>query len=118
MQLVEQHVTVVRVGIVVVAGAVFEQDMALEAEFGRDRAGLARVVGLGRGLLLQRVGHQKLELAGLVAAARQAGAVVALDPQVRAAEMFGQAGQRLQRRGQVGKVQAGKSGKMHVALQN
>jgi hypothetical protein len=53
-------------------------------------------------------------LAGLVAAAGQARAVVALDPQVDA--QFGaQPGRRLQRRRQMGETGAGEAGKIHQA---
>ena len=74
MQLVEQHVAVQRISVVVVAGAVFQQDVAFHAEPGRGSATLARVIGLGSALgndaicaTLDRIGHQELELARLVA---------------------------------------------------
>ena len=110
-----------RVGLVVIAGAILEQDMTFHAKACRRCAGLARVVRLRRALgddrvraLFDRFGHQELELARLVAAGRQPGAVVALDPQVGAIEVFGQACQRFERGRQVREVQSGEAGKVHV----
>src|SRR3712207_7473949 len=50
------------------------------------------------GALREGLGHQELQLAGLVAAGGQPGAVVALDPELRPAEMLREILQRLQRR--------------------
>ena len=64
--------------------------------------------------LASGLAHQKFQLAGLVAAGGQAGAVVPLDPKARTAQMLGQPLHRFQRRVQMRKAQAGKAGKMHV----
>ena len=68
------------------AGAVFQQNLAPQPQLGGNRHRLARVVGLRRalrddgvGIFRQRVGHQKFELAGLVATGAQTGTVVTLD---------------------------------------
>ena len=121
MQLVEQHVAAVRIGFVAVTGAILEQQVAFEVESGGDRAGLACMVGLGRALGKDAVGlagdgHQEFQFARLVAAGRQAGAVVAFDPDVRPAEFLGQARQGFQRGGQVREVQAREAGQMHDGL--
>ena len=77
--------------------------------------GLAHVVRLHRalgdqgvGALGQRLAQQELELAGLVAAGGQAGAVVALDPEFGAAECSRETLQLLERGGQMGVTQRGK----------
>ena len=79
MQVVEKDVAVFLVVRIVRAGPVFEQDMALHAELGRECRGLARMVGLRRalrhdhvGALGLRFGHQEFELARLVAAGGKA----------------------------------------------
>ena len=79
------------VGLVGVAGAVLQQDQAFEAGLRGGGSRLAGMVRLRRalgnddvGALFQRVGDQEFQLAGLVAAGREPGAVVALDPQDRA----------------------------------
>ena len=97
-----------------------EQRLALEPVSAGGGRGLADVVGLhgtmgdqGVGALCQRVADQELELARLVAAGREAGAVVALDVEARAAEPPGEVGHRLERGRQMGEVDAGKAGEMH-----
>jgi hypothetical protein len=102
------------------AGAVLQQEMALQPQLGRGRGCLAGVIGLGGalgddgiGALLQGVAHQKLELAGFIAAGGQSRAVVALDPEARAVQVFRQALHGLERRGQMGQPDAWKAGKMH-----
>ena len=119
-QVVEQHVAVFQIVAVVGLDPRFQQRLAGEAEAGRRRRGLAHMVRLGGALgdqgvcpVLQRFGDQELQLARLVAAAGEAGAVVAFHPQGRAAEMLGEAGQRLQRRRRVNQPDAGKAGEMH-----
>ena len=80
-----------------VAGhAPLQQGRALQAVLAGGGRGLAHVVGLHRavgdqrvGALGQRVADQELELAGLVAAGREAGAVVALDVELRARRAAG-----------------------------
>ena len=75
----------------------------LQPELGRDRgdlAGVVRLVAADRdervGPLGQRVRDDVLELAGLVAAERQAGvAVLALGPDLRTAEVLGQPVERV-----------------------
>ena len=93
VQVVEEDVAVPVVVRVVRAGPVLQQDMARHPEAGGEGGGLAGVVRLGGTLRHHQVrtlclglGHQELELAGLVAAGRQPGAVVALDPDLRSAE--------------------------------
>ena len=61
------------------------------------------MVGLGRtggddrvGSLLQRIGDEEFQLAGLVAAGGQAGLIVTLDKEPWPAHGFGQAGHLLQ----------------------
>jgi hypothetical protein len=56
--------------------------------------------------ICERVGDQQLELACFVATARQAREIVALDPQLRSAELSRQARQCVQRRGQVRELDA------------
>ncbi len=123
MQPVEQHVARLRVGRVAVARAVLEQDVAGQAELGAGRRGLARVVGLGRalrhhdvGALPDRLGHQVFELARLVAARAETGAVVALDPQLRPREPGGKALHRLERGGPVAEADTGEAGEVHVGV--
>ncbi len=65
------------------------------------------------GALRQRVGDEEFELAGLVAAGSEAEQVVALDVDVGTAEVFRQALQLLDRRGQRGVAAAGKAGEVH-----
>ncbi len=86
-QAIEQHVAALHVIGRLANAAVFEEQMAFHSQFARRRRGLARVIGLERAAgehgvltLRQRFAQQKLQLAHLVAAAAQAGAVVALDP--------------------------------------
>ena len=63
----------------------------------------------------QGVGHQQLQLAHLVAAQGQAGLVVALDPEGRAAQPGREARQRVKRRGKVSEREPGKLlGSHHV----
>ena len=86
---------------------------AVHPAAGRRRGRLATVVGLpgagrdeGPCTLYLRCGHQELQLAGLVAAEREAGLVVVLDEESRTAEQGGEPRQRLDGRGQVGQAQA------------
>ena len=75
--------------------------------------GLDRALGhQGIGVLFKGVAQQKLQLARLVAPARETGAVVALDPEIDA-QRLRQPGQGLQRRGQMGETNARKAGEMH-----
>ena len=67
--------------------------IASPAWLGREGSRLARVVRLRRPLRHHHVrahrlcfGHQEFKLAGLVAAGRKPGAVIALDPDFRAAQ--------------------------------
>src|SRR5438552_621924 len=89
-QVVEKDVARMPVVVEAIAGAVFENEMALQAETRGGRRGLPRVVRLrcalgddGVGLQRECLGHQVFELARLVAAGREAGAIVALDVQIR-----------------------------------
>ena len=105
------------------AGAVFQQDVAGHAHLGGNGHGLAGMVGLGRalgddGVSAQCGGfaHEKFKLAGFVAAGTQAGAVVAFDVQVGAAQGLGQTGHEFQGRWAVGNAHAGEGGQFHGVL--
>ena len=63
-----------------------------------------------------RLGHQEFELACLVAARRQSGAIVALDVELGSAKMGGQARHGFERRRSVNQLDAGEAGKMHDGL--
>ena len=107
-------------------GALLQDHLARQAESGGRGGGLPHVVGLHRalgdqgvGLIGECVAQQIFELPGLVAAAGEAGAVVALDPQVRAAsrrrrQRVGQCGEGLQRRGEMGEADRIEAGEMHL----
>ena len=88
----EQKVVAAGLKLVAVGHALLDHEAALHALLDRGRQGGAAMVGLRRAAgdqgvsaLRQRVGHQKLQLAGLVAAGRQAQHVIALDPDIGAA---------------------------------
>ncbi len=79
---------------VIIAGAVFQQDMAGETKLGGIGGGLAAVVGLRGalghhhiGALLDRLGHQEFQFAGLVAAWGHAGAIIGGSEDTAAAKM-------------------------------
>lgn len=57
--------------------------------------------------------HQELKFAGLVATGGEAGAVVALDPNLRVAEMCRQARQMLKGGGEMRKPNTGEMPKFH-----
>ena len=85
-----------------------EQHLAPEPQLARGRRGLAHMIRLvgangndrvGPGF--ERGGHREFQFAGLVAAARKPGAVVALDPDLRPTEVLAQSRQVLERRRQV-----------------
>ena len=67
----------------------------------------------GVGPLRQRLAPQEFELARLVAARAKAGAVVALDPELRAAQGLAQPRHGLERRRQMGEVKAREASEMH-----
>jgi hypothetical protein len=86
------------------------QEHTLEPDTSRSGGRLAGVVRLQGAdgdqrvrACLQRLADEELELAGLVAAAGKTGQVVALDPDLRAAEGVRQAAKRMDRRRQTGK---------------
>ena len=117
---VEQHVGVLRVIEIRLAGTVLQQHVTGHAEPRRRSRRLARMVGLGRPLRDDRIGplglrrgHQVFELAGFVAAGREARAIVALDPDLRAVEHPRQVVETLQGSRQMGERDAGKAGKIH-----
>jgi hypothetical protein len=119
-QPVQQDVAVADVVRRLRSRAFLQDDLAGQAVRRGRRRRLAHVVGLHRplrhqriGVLFERLAQQELQLAGLVAPARQAGAVVALDPQLHA-QRFAQAGQGLQRGRQMRQADAGKAGEVHV----
>ena len=89
--------------------AVQQDQRHLEAELARRAGDLTAPVGLGVGAgdhrvgaRRQNVGEQELELARLVAAEREPGQVVALDPDVGPAERRAEARAVLERRRQMG----------------
>ncbi len=65
------------------------------------------------GALGQRVAHQELQLANLVAAETHARQVVALHPNLRPAQRFGEAGQQLQRGRSLAQLGARECGEVH-----
>ena len=87
VQNIKQNIAVHTVVRFVVPGAVFQQNMAIHAQFCRRRRRLPRVVGL-RGPLGQHnvrahshgFSHQKLQLAGFIATGRQPRAIITLYP--------------------------------------
>jgi hypothetical protein len=96
MQSIEQDISVQCVVAILKASAIFEQDVAFKAKLGRPGGSLTCVVRLrcalrddGIGALTESVCQQKFKLASLVAAAREAGAIVALYPEARSIEMLG-----------------------------
>ena len=101
-QAIEQDVAVVAIGVGRLRDALFQDEHAFQPELrGRCRR-LSRVVGLQGaqgdqrvGALLQGVGHQIFQLARLVAAGGEPRAVVALDPELRPAEVSRETGHRL-----------------------
>ena len=123
MQVIQKHVSVLVVVVVVRPGAVFQQDMAGHAQLRREGRRLAGVVRL-RGPLRHhqirahrlRLGHQELQLAGLVAPRRKAGAVIALDPDLWPAQLVAQSVKTLQRCRQMRQEDTGKPGEMHHAV--
>ena len=121
--MVQKYIAGMLVIRVAVAGTVFQNDVAFHAHLGGDGSGLARVVGLrgtlgdqGVGTVLHRVGHQVFQLAGFVAAGGQAGAVIALDPELRSAQSGCQAVHGLQRCGAVGDADTGEFGEFHAVV--
>ena len=90
--------------------------MTVEPELRRRRGHLPLAVRLhdpardeGIGARVYRLAQDVVELAQLVAAEADTGAVLALHPEARPAEMRGQALQRLQRCRQLGQAQAGET---------
>ena len=117
-QPVEQHVAAVQVVGIVGRDPVLQHRRAAQPELRRRRGGLADVVRLHRALRHQRVGalrqrlaEQEFQLAVLVAAGREPGAVVALDPELRPAERLRQVRHELQRRRRVAESSRGGSGR-------
>jgi hypothetical protein len=94
VETVKEHVAVAVVVRVLRPGAVLKQDVAAHSEPGGEGGCLTRVVGLGRalrhhhlGVPCLRLGHQKLELTGLISPGGEPRAVVALDPDLWTAEL-------------------------------
>jgi hypothetical protein len=90
--------------------------MAGEPQPGGGRRDLTLAVRLHHAARYQRVGaridrflQDVVELAQLVAAEADAGAILALDPKARSTEMRRQALHRLQRRRKMGKAKARKA---------
>jgi uncharacterized membrane-anchored protein len=93
MQMIQQHIAACRVIVICLTGAILEKNVAIDAHFRGACSGLARVIGLRRalcqhdvGTLVSRLRHQVFEFSRLIAAARHAGAIVALDPDFRPTE--------------------------------
>ena len=106
VQVIEQHVAALGVAAIGLCRAILEQEVAFESELRRCGRGLPRMVrlrgALGQhhiGIAVASLGEQKFQLACLVTAARQAGAIVALDPHLRTAERAAEARQVLERSG-------------------
>ncbi len=102
-QAVEQDVPVGEIEMVDLVDLVLDDQLAFEADGCCRRGRLAAVIGLQRprgdeagGALRHRIGDQVLELAHLVAAKRQAGAIVTLDPEAGATEQCRESRQWLQ----------------------
>src|SRR6185312_15599940 len=96
--------------------------MASQPQFCGDRRRLADVIRLHRsvgddrvGPLGKRIGHQEFELPYFIAASRQTGAIVPLDPELRATESGAQVLQRLQWSRQMPKMQSGETGQRHAS---
>ncbi len=66
---------------------------------------------------LNGISHEQLELAGLIPAERETGQVIALDPYLRSTQSFREARHPLERRGEVGKRDAGDIMQVHLLLQ-
>ena len=97
-----------------------DDEAALQTLPNRCGQGNAAVVRLRRaaghqrvGTLGQRIGHQELEFAGLVAAGSQTELVIALDPDLRATQCLRKARHEFERRGAMGIDAAGKAGEVH-----
>ena len=93
--MIQQDITVFVVIVILIPGAIFQQDMTPHAKFRRRRCGLARMVRLGRALGHHHIGahrfgfgHQEFQLTGLVPTARQPGAIIALYPNLGPAKLF------------------------------
>ena len=104
MQMIQQDIAACRVIVVRFAGAILEQDVAIDSHLRGAGSRLARVIGLrcalcqhDVGALISRFRQQVLEFSSLVAAGRHAGAIVTLDPEFRAIERAAQIGHLLER---------------------
>ncbi len=107
-QVIEQHVAGLQVVVGRLVDTVLEQHLAAQPQPAGGRRGLAHVVRLvgadghdGVGAGFECSGHREFQLAGLVAAGCEPGAVVPLDPDLRPAEVLAQPRQVLERRRQV-----------------
>jgi hypothetical protein len=103
-QFIEQQVAIQQLG-----SRSVQQKLATQTRPGCGRCGLATVIRLRRArcdqrirALFQRLADEKLELARLVAAKREASLIVALDEQLRATEVSRKRFQFFNRRGQLG----------------
>src|SRR5690606_6114393 len=92
----------------------FENNDAFETAFRRRGGRLARMVRLysprgdeGGRPFLECIANQEFKFAGFIAAGAKAGAVVALDEDVRAAQVLRQAGKKFKRRGKMGERNPG-----------
>ena len=125
----EHEVVAVALRVVAAGHPLLDDEAALQPFLHRRREGDAAVVRLRRaagdqrvGAFGERIGHQELELAGLVAAGEEAEQVVALDPDLGAAaagalrrERGAEARQGLERRRPGGVAAAGEAGEVHGA---
>ncbi len=113
---IEKHVARVLVLAIGVGHAPLEQRVAIEPVTARGGGRLANVIRLHGalgddhvGALGERFADQELQLAGLVASACEAGAVIALDPDIRTADLRAQPRHRLERCGLMTQAHASKA---------
>ena len=119
-QVVEKDVAAVVVLRTGVLDPTFQDNLTLKTQFGRRRRRLTGVIGLYGALGDDRVGtlfqglpHKEFQLARLVAAGGETGAVVALDEEPRTIQKLGQVVHGFQGRRAVAETDPGESGKMH-----
>src|ERR1700691_3286410 len=120
VEIVEKHVAVLSVLAIGRASPILQQNVTAHPHTGRERGCLPRMIGLSRalgqhdiGALIARLRHKEFELSRLVAAGRHPGAVVALDPDLRAIEVASEIGEMFQRRREMTKADARKTCKIH-----
>ena len=92
-QIIQQDIPGALIVFAKVGNAFFQQHFCGQPKFRRSGNGLAHMVRLGRplgndhiGFFLQRIGQQKFQLTGFIAAAGKPCRIIALDPYFRTAE--------------------------------